>query len=173
MVVGSWSTKKPAVCLPPPRAPQPPGAASFLRRPQTRPRSKSSTCSSTSAAACGGLNLPRVAGLIVRDRSTCPCRHSHSCHMCSWWRSILCNYPATKHPPLSTNRPRREAPREKKTPLRMRGAWRDGGGQGGAAALGAGPEGGETASRPLVRMLAVGLSCAVVAPASGVKSFKN
>lgn len=60
-----------------------------------------------------------------------------------------------------------------KTPLRMRGAWRDGGGQGGAAALGAGPEGGETASRPLVRMLAVGLSYTVVAPASGVKSFKN
>lgn len=31
-----------------------------------------------------------------------------------------------------------------KTPPRMRGAWRDDGGQEGAAALGAGPEGGET-----------------------------
>lgn len=113
VVVGSRRTKKPAVCLPPPRALQPPGAAFFLQRPQTRPRSKSSTCSSTSAAACDGLNLPRVAGLRARDRSTWPCRHSHSCHIRSWWRSILCNSPATKHPPLSTNRPRREAPREK------------------------------------------------------------
>lgn len=75
----SRSTETPAACPPPRRVLQPPRVASPLHRPPTRPRSRSSTCLPTSAAAGDGPNLPRAACPTERSRPTCPChRHTHS-----------------------------------------------------------------------------------------------